>query len=118
MSHCVYNINYHIVFCPKYRHEVIKDGVAKAIKDVVQGICATYGYDLIQVAPAEIVKRLKSITANRIFAAFPDMKKKHFWGSGLWSRGYYIGTGGNVAAETIRRYIETQKSLGKEVKEK
>ncbi|WP_427910000.1 transposase [Pelotomaculum propionicicum] len=24
INHCVYNINYHIVFCPKYRHKVIK----------------------------------------------------------------------------------------------
>jgi len=109
INHCVYNINYHIVFCPKYRHKVIRDDVAEAIKDVVQEICATYGYDLIQmetrpdhlhiflsapptVAPTEIVKRPKSITANRIFAAFPGLKRTYFWGSGFWSRGYYIGT--------------------------
>jgi len=133
INHCVYNINYHIVFCPKYRHKVIKDDVAEAIKDVVQEICATYGYDLIQmeampdhlhiflsapptVAPTENVKRLKSITANRIFAAFPALKKRYFWGSGFWSRGYYIGTAGNVSAETIRKYIEAQKSHAKEVK--
>lgn len=68
------------------------------------------------VAPTEIVKQLKSITANRAFAKFPGLKKKYFWGSGLWSRGYYIGTAGNVTAETIRRYIEARKSPRKEVK--
>jgi len=134
-NHCVYNINYHIVFCPKYRHKVIKDDVAKALKNIVQEICATYRYDLIQmeampddvhiflsasptVAPTEIVKRLKSITANKIFSMFPGLKRRYFWGSGLWSRGYYIGTAGNASAETIRRYIEVQKSSGKEVKGK
>ncbi|WXJ82674.1 hypothetical protein MHLNE_20450 [Moorella humiferrea] len=66
--------------------------------------------------PTEIVKRLKSITANRIFAAFPALKKRYFWGSGFWSRGYYIGTAGNVSAETIRKYIEAQKSQPKGVK--
>lgn len=135
INHCVYNINYHIVFCPKYRHKVIKDDVAETIKEVVQEICAAYGYDLIQMeampdhlhiflsapptaAPTEIVRRLKSIAANRIFAAFPCIKKKYFWGSGLWSRGYYIGTAGNVSAETIRQYIEAQKSRAKEVKKR
>ncbi|WP_460287162.1 transposase, partial [Clostridium faecium] len=24
-SHSKYNINYHIVFCPKYRHNIFKD---------------------------------------------------------------------------------------------
>ncbi|WP_255547695.1 transposase [Crassaminicella indica] len=25
ISHSKYNINYHIVFCPKYRHNIFKD---------------------------------------------------------------------------------------------
>ncbi|SFG28341.1 Transposase IS200 like [Desulfotomaculum arcticum] len=68
------------------------------------------------VAPTDIVRKTKSITANKIFATFPGLKKKNFWGSGMWSRGYYIGTAGNVSAETIRKYIEAQKSPRKEVK--
>jgi REP element-mobilizing transposase RayT len=65
------------------------------------------------IALTEIVTRLKSSTANKVFAAIPNLKKKHFWGSGLWSRSYYIGTAGNVSAETIRKYIEAQKSPGR-----
>jgi len=127
ISHCAYNINYHIVFCPKYRRNIIKGHIEVLIKQTIQETCDTYGYTLIQmetmpdhihiflsapptVAPAEIVRILKSITANKIFAAVPWLKKKYFWGSGLWSRGYYIGTAGNVSAETIRKYIEDQKS--------
>jgi REP element-mobilizing transposase RayT len=68
------------------------------------------------VAPTEIVRTIKSITANRIFSVIPSLKKRYFWGSGLWSRGYYIGTAGNVSAETIKKYIEAQKSSRKEVK--
>ncbi len=132
-NHCVYNINYHIVFCPKYRHKVITGRVEDTVKLTIQEICNTYGYTLIQmetmpdhlhiflsapptVAPTGIVRKLKSITANKIFSAFPGLKKKYFWGSGMWSRGYYIGTAGNVSAETIRKYIEAQKSFRKEVK--
>ncbi|GAB4257052.1 IS200/IS605 family transposase [Thermincola ferriacetica] len=68
------------------------------------------------VAPADIVRKLKSITADKIFATFPGLKGKYFWGSGMWSRGYYIGTAGNVSAETIRKYIEAQKSPRREEK--
>ncbi|MEW6242793.1 MAG: transposase [Bacillota bacterium] len=38
------------------------------------------------VVPTEIVRCLKSISANRVFTTFPGLKKKYFWGSGLWSR--------------------------------
>jgi putative transposase len=104
-NHCVYNINYHIVFCPKFRHKIIKGMVEDVVKQLIREICNTYGYALIQmesmpdhlqiflsapptVAPAEIVTKLKSIIANRVFATVPWLKKKYFWGSGLWSRGY------------------------------
>ena len=55
------------------------------------------------VAPTEIVRTLKSITTNKVFCSIPSLKKRYFWGSGLWSRGYYIGTAGNVSAETIKK---------------
>jgi REP element-mobilizing transposase RayT len=58
------------------------------------------------VAPTEIVRTMKSVTANKVFCAVPSLKKRYFWGSGLWSRGYYVGTAGNVSTETIKKYIE------------
>ena len=133
-SHCVYNINYHIVFCPKYRHSVIKGKVEEIIKLTVKEICTDYGFTLVQmetmpdrvhiflsdhptVAPTEIVRTIKSITSNRVFSATPSLKRRYFRDSGLWSRGY-IGTAGNVSVETIKKYIEAQKSPRKEVKKR
>ena len=68
------------------------------------------------VSPTEIVSIIKSITANTVFSVIPSLKRRYFCGSALWSRGYYIGTAGNVSAETIKKYIEAQKSSRKEVK--
>ena len=62
------------------------------------------------IAPTEIVKILKSISANRIFKTFLNLKKNKFWGSGLWSKGYYVGTAGAVSSEIIVKYIQNQKS--------
>lgn len=28
----------------------------------------------------------------------------------LWTRSFFVSTAGNVSAETIRRYVETQKT--------
>jgi putative transposase len=77
---------------------VILGKIEEVIKSSIEETCDTYRYTLIQmeampdhlhvflsapptVVPREIVRCLKSISANRVFTTFP-----YFWGSGLWSR--------------------------------
>lgn len=128
-KHCKYNINYHLVWCPKYRHHVLTNAIDSYLKESIQEICNNYHFDLLNieimpdhlhlfvsavpyVSPTEIVKIIKSITANRVFKQFPKLESKRFWGSGLWSKGYFVGTAGTVTSETIRRYIDEQKTKG------
>ena len=61
------------------------------------------------IAPTELVKILKSVSANEMFKAFPSLKKNKFLGSVLWSKGYYIGTAVAVSSEIIKKYIQDQK---------
>jgi putative transposase len=44
-------------------------------------------------------------TARGLFQRFPSLRKQ-LPGGQLWSPSYYLGTAGNLSAETIRRYIE------------
>lgn len=125
-KHCKYNINYHLVWCPKYRHSVLKDNIDIFLKGSIQDICTSYNYDLLNIEimpdhvhlfisaapyipPTEIVKTIKSISANSIFSKFPKLKGRKFWGSGFWSKGYFVGTAGTVTTETIQMYIDEQK---------
>lgn len=57
------------------------------------------------IAVATVVKILKGTIARKLFLKFPQLKKE-LWGGHLWSPSYYVGTAGNVSAETIARYIE------------
>lgn len=99
INHCIYNINYHIVFCPKYRHKVITGKIEDTVKRAIQEICNVYGYTLIQmetmpdhlhiflsapptVAPTDIVRKLKSISANKIFAFSPVSRRDTFGAAG------------------------------------
>jgi len=50
------------------------------------------------------------LAAVAVFTTHPKLKGQKFWGSGLWSRGTYYGSVGNVSAETVEKYISEQKS--------
>lgn len=124
--HSTYQIAYHIVWCTKYRNKVIKGQYEAALVRELLAACNTYGWDVEELntmpdhvhlmvsadpstAPVEIAKTLKSITAAKIFAEFPDLKKKRFWGSGLWSNSTFYGTVGIASENVIRKYIQDQK---------
>ena len=123
----VYNLNYHIVLVTKFRNKVLKDDIEAYVKNEVSKICAKYDWEVLAlevmpehvhlfvpapptVAPVTINSTVKSILAVGIFKAFPTLKSKRFWGSGLWSDGTYYGSAGSMSAEIIKRYIENQKT--------
>jgi len=126
-SSAVYEINYHIVWCPKYRKPVLVGKVKEFLEEQIKTIAETKGWKIIELevmpdhihlfistppfeAPTNIVKILKGVTAKRLLEKFPELRKKEFWGGHLWSPSYYVGTAGHVSAETIKKYIEGVKN--------
>lgn len=122
-SSAVFNINYHIVWCPKYRKSILLDEIADFLSDQLKTIAQSREWQVLEmeimpdhihlfisvqpfVSPTDIVKVLKGVTAKRMFEKFPKLKKDEFWKSGLWSPSYYVGTAGHVTAEIIKRYID------------
>ena len=125
-SHNVSNLVYHFVCPAKYRRVVISDGVEECIRQTCEGIALRYeeiefleiGADqdhvhfLIQAtpkySPSEIIRIVKSITARRVFAEHPEVKKQ-LWGSEFWSDGYFVSTVGKYTNESvIREYVKQQ----------
>ena len=103
------------------------DAIAIELKRILAETCSVYGWLLQEIevmpdhvhvfvqadhttAPLQIAQTLKSISAVHLFHAFPKLKGRKFWGSGLWSRGTYYATVGHIAEEVIRKYIESQKT--------
>jgi putative transposase len=122
---CVYNINYHIVFCPKYRKQVLNESIKEDLEIIFKSVISSNDWKLLELevmpdhihlfvsahpkqSPLEIVKKLKGISARLIFKKYPKFQKKEFWGKYLWSGGYYVGTAGIVTAESIQKYILAQ----------
>lgn len=126
-NHAIHKIGYHIVWCPKYRHQILSDGIEVELKNIIYETCKEYDWTVIALEvmsdhvhlfvqtdhmtrPVDVAKTIKSISAVHIFAKFPKLKQRKFWGSGLWSRGTYYGSVGDVSTETVKRYIEMQHS--------
>ena len=122
---CVYNINYHIVFCPKYRKQVLNESIKEDLELIFKSVISSNDWKLLELevmpdyihlfvsahpkqSPLEIVKKLKGISARLIFKKYPKFQKNEFWGKHLWSGGYYVGTAGIVTAESIQKYILAQ----------
>ena len=55
-SHCKYLIQYHIIWCPKFRFSVLKGNVDNTLKQILQKICNDYNYHIkaLEVMPDHI----------------------------------------------------------------
>lgn len=126
-SHCKYLIQYHIIWCPKFRFSVLNGNVGDTLKLILLKICDDYNYrikalevmpdhihvfiDVPQtVAPCDVVRTLKSISAIELFKIFPQLKRFYARCGALWSKGYFVSTVGHISEATVIKYIEEQKS--------
>ena len=104
-SHCKYPTQYHIMWCPEFRFSVLKGNFEDALKQTLQKICNDYNYHIkslevmpddihifvdvpLTVAPCDVARTLKSISAIELFKAYPQLKKFYAGCGALWSGGY------------------------------
>jgi putative transposase len=116
-------INYHFVFCPRYRRKIfLIEGVEKHFKELVNTISEEMNLKVIAlecdidhvhlfinakptISPSKIMYHLKRITSRIIRKEFNELKNM----PSLWTRSYFVSTAGEVSSETIKKYVENQK---------
>ena len=117
-------INYHIVFCPRYRRRIFNiPGVEDRFKELVTAECQKRDIDILamechvdhvhiflsaypQQPIPDIVKWIKGTTSHKLRDEFSELEKM----PSLWTRSYFVSTAGNVSSETIEWYVKTQKT--------
>ena len=126
LNHCKYLCQYHLIWCPKFRFNVLKGDIEVELKRILNEIAVRYDYEIIEmevmpdhihvfvgakptVSPTDMVRTFKSISAIELFKAFPSLKKFYSRCGSLWSKGKFISTIGKVSAATIQKYIQDQK---------
>ena len=117
----MYELKYHIVWVLKYRRAILDEPVASALKRIFKGTAERYGFEIVEQAvmpdhvhlfvsapprfsPALIANHLKGYSSRFLRKKYPHLKKL-YGKEHLWTSSYYVGTAGNISAETIRRYI-------------
>jgi len=122
--HAAYNINYHFVWCPKYRRKILTGVIAIRLEELLREKTMENGGEILDItiqpdhvhlfcsfpptiAPYQIMHRLKGYTAHMLRREFTELNTRL---PNLWTRAYYCGTAGNVSAQTIQWYIEAQKT--------
>ena len=128
-SHCKYLIQYHIIWCPKFRYSILDNGIDNRLKSILESICKKFNYNIKAlevmpdhihifvdcpptVAPCDVVRTLKSLSAIELFKIYPQLKKFYSKCGVLWSRGYFISSVGHISESTVKKYIEEQKQHG------
>ena len=135
-SHSKHNINYHIVFIPKYRKEVlVGEKLMEILTTIIKGKCEDLKCELLALeimpdhihlfvgakpthTPYKIVSQLKRNTSRQLRLAFEELKYLKYpqkWKQfkSLWADGYYCGSAGHVSQDAVKRYINEQE--GKKV---
>lgn len=125
---CVYNINYHIVWCVKYRRKVLTTKICERLYQLVNEIGNEKGFAVVdckvgeqdhvhcfvsappKLSITQIVQYLKGISGNLLLKEFPEIKKL-LWKCDLWNGSYFVETIGSTSEENILKYIERQKNV-------
>jgi len=118
----VHSINYHFVFCPKYRRKCLVGAVKERCEALIREKVAELKGEVIALevmpdhvhlvvafppdhAPNFIVNQVKGMTSRVLRQEFPFLLKM----PSLWTRSYYVGSVGHASDSVVQAYIDAQK---------
>ena len=122
----VYSLQYHIVWCTKYRKKIFIGAIEQEISEYLKETAKNLQIEIVameimpdhihiladckpQLRLSDAIKVLKGNTSRWLFLAHPEIKKK-LWGGHLWNPSYFVATVSDRSREQVTEYIMNQKS--------
>ena len=119
----IFNVSYHLIWCPKYRRKVLVGKVETRLKELLNKKADEIGITIKQMeimpdhvhifvkcdttsSPHWIVQQLKGYTSKIMRDEFKELKTRI---PTLWTRSYFCESIGHISEATVRKYIEDQK---------
>ena len=122
-AHSTYRCEYHIVFAPKYRRQIVYGQIKKDIGEIIRKLCNEKKVEIIEaeacpnhihmlvsippkLSVASFMGYLKGKSSLMIFDRHANLKYK-YGNRKFWCRGYYVNTVGRNK-KAIEEYIKNQ----------
>jgi putative transposase len=116
---------YRVVWCPKYRRQVLVNGADIRLKAIIRDVCRERSAELtgIEVMPDlvrllvevdpqfgihRLVKAIKGRSSRLLRQEFPQCRTRL---PSLWTNSYFVSTVGGAPLAIIKKYIEHQKHV-------
>ena len=123
-STAVFNLSYHLIWCPKYRRPVLTEDIQIRMRELLEEKALELGIEIVEAnilldhvhlfvksmpihSPQFIIGQLKGYTSRILRQEFPKLKSRL---PTLWTRSYYIDSVGKLNEHTIRKYVQEQKN--------
>jgi putative transposase len=120
----VYNIGFHLIWCPKYRRNVLENEIEARLKELLYNKAEEIGVIIEKMeimpdhvhlfvkttptmSPHWIVQQLKGYTSRILRQEFSEMRTRL---PTLWTRSYYCESVGHISETAVKKYIEEQKN--------
>ncbi len=117
-------LNYHFVWIVRRRRPILEGKLDERLKELIYQVCPEIDCEILALetdrdhvhlfvnslptlAPNQIIQRIKGFTSHELRQEFPWLTTKL---PSLWTRSYFVSTAGSVSGDTIRRYIDEQKT--------
>lgn len=121
-NNVIYDSKYHIIWCTKYRRNLIDRQVEKRLKQVVSEVAKERGAEILEMEANEdhfhllvsvdpqygihrLVKQMKGRSSRILREEFPHTKSRV---PTLWTNSYCCITAGGAPISAIKQYIESQ----------
>lgn len=123
---CVYALQYHLVFCTKWRAKCINDFIKEQLIDIIYQIAKDYEFEIDEIntdidhvhilfnctpnhSIPKIVQAIKGRSSYLLRKNNPHWRRKWFWSKNiLWSPSYFIATVSENTESQVRKYIQNQ----------
>lgn len=124
-NNVTYSCKYHVVWCPKYRRQVLIRGVDVRLKAIIHDVISESTAELLEleVMPEHVhllvevdpqygihrlVRSIKGRSSRLLRQEFPWLKSRL---PTLWTNSYFVSTVGGAPLEVVKQYIENQKRV-------
>ena len=120
--HCIFACDYHVIWCTKYRKQVLTNQIQERLKELILEKQDDYHYHitaietmpehihlLVSIEPkyavTDVIGKIKGYTSYMLRKEFFGLKRIR----ALWTTSKFVASTGGVTLEALKEYVEGQK---------